>query len=515
MAWAEGRQARETNEYSIGELTQAAVRLGGLSECFILRREADALVEVAAAGEPWQVPLDQSFSGQAVQVARTQLAEPGEATLHPLERRRLQQRRADYWLAVPILAGALGEEVVGLVVGLRTAPLSPGSGEQERAVLSLTASQLGLQWRMAGLEASEAAAKAAVRDWSGEADGLVQAIPTALILLDPDDTLYEANRAAEGLLGFQTAAMRGQPVAALFTEPALREAVSQAAAAGGGPVFEATLGDDPPLCLDVEVKPLFDRRGEVRRKLILITDQSLLRQSERLKTQFVSMISHELRTPLTSIKAFASTLLHCDGAGDEEQGEWLGIIDRECDRLSGLISDLLTISRLEMGLPLAMQIGPCSLTPLLHEVIGAAESMQTQHTFSLVGPADLTVEADHEKLKQVLTNLVTNAIKYSPRGGRVGVSLADRGQQAEIRVSDQGIGIRPEHQHQIFEKFYQVDGGSTRRVGGTGLGLYLSKRLIEAMDGQIWVESEPGNGSEFVVELPKRRHAVDRLGTRR
>ena len=122
------------------------------------------------------------------------------------------------------------------------------------------------------------------------------------------------------------------------------------------------------------------------------------------------------------------------------------------------------------------------------------------------------LEADSEKVKQVLTNLVNNAVRYSPRGGQVTLSVVEKGTDIEVRVVDQGVGIRAEHLNLIFDKFFQVDGSSTRRVGGTGLGLYLTRRLVEAHEGKIWAESEPGVGSTFVVTLPRRRHVRDRLG---
>jgi len=513
VAAATARMGQGTNDEALEELFQAAVRLGGFAACFFLRREAGELVEWPARGERLKLPLADSFSGSCVQAARAQVADVGEDVLHQRERARLRRDGAEYWLAVPVLA-AQGEEIsTGLVVGLKKPPLSADTGEMERTVLAIVASQIALHQRLAASEAALAASRARAREHEGETEGLLQTLRTAAVLLEPDNTLHDANRAAELLFGFQAANRRGAPLEQVFRQPAVLEVLQQVSATGGSEPPEVTIGDEPQINLEIRVTPIFDSRGELLRKVVLFTDTSLMRQADQLKTQFVSMISHELRTPLTSIKAFASTLLHAEVGDVEDQREWLQIIDRECDRLAALISDLLTISRIETGQPLAMQFGPVELVPLLESVVEAARSLATRHTFSISGPADLSIEADAEKIKQICTNLVTNAVKYSPRGGQVEVTLSERGPEIELRVSDQGVGIRAEHQNLIFEKFYQVDGGSTRRVGGTGLGLYLTKRLVEAHDGRIWVESEPGVGSAFVVVLPKRRHVRDRLGT--
>ncbi len=515
MAAATARLGQGTNDEAIVELFQAALRLGGFSSCFFLRREADGLVEWPSHPEGLRLPLAGSFSGLCVQAARAQVADADEDVLHQRERTRLRRDGSDYWLAVPVLLDRRGKTCEGLVVGLKTSPLSADTGELERTVLAMVASQLALLQRVTDADAGLAAARTRARELEGETAGLLQTLRTAAVLLEPDNTLHDANRAAELLFGFQAANLRGSPLERVFGQAEVLEVLQRVSSTGGGEPPEVTLGEDPKINLEIRVTPIFDSRGELLRKVVLFTDTSLLRQTDQLKTQFVSMISHELRTPLTSIKAFASTLLHDEVGGIEDQREWLQIIDRECDRLAALISDLLTISRIETGQPLAMQVGTCELVPLLQSVVEAARSLATRHTFSIVGPDDLSIEADTEKIRQICTNLVTNAVKYSPRGGRVEVTLAERGAEVELRVADQGVGIRAEHQNLVFEKFYQVDGGSTRRVGGTGLGLYLTKRLVEAHDGRIWVESEPGVGSVFVVVLPKRRHVRDRLGTNR
>ena len=490
------------------ELAATAVRLGELAHCLFLRREGSTLVEYPPTEDGLRLPVGESYSGDCLAAGRVLVADVHEEKLHTRERAVLRRHKAEYWLAVPVMTNA-DDEAVGLVVGLRKGALSPDTGVQERAVLALVAGQLALQWRVAELEQAVSAARIRGRELEGEAEGLLHSLRAAALVLTPDNRLDDANRPAELLLDFQLSAARGRLVREVVQSPEVRELLERTGVTGGGELPEITLGGQ---VLEVRIAPVFDRRGELLRRVVVLNDTTLVKQADELKTQFVSMISHELRTPLTSIKAFASTLLHGELGQVEDQREWLRIIDRECDRLTGLVNDLLTISRLESGQRLPMQFAEFDLVALLGDVLEAARALATRHTFDVQGPAKQMLEADSEKVKQVLTNLVNNAVRYSPRGGQVTLSVVEKGTDIEVRVVDQGVGIRAEHLNLIFDKFFQVDGSSTRRVGGTGLGLYLTRRLVEAHEGKIWAESEPGVGSTFVVTLPRRRHVRDRLG---
>lgn len=495
------------------DLAATAARLGNFRHCFFLRRDGESLVELPLTEDGLVLPLESTFSGSCVQAGRVMVADAAEDVLHPRERAVLRQYHADIWLAVPVLLATDAEEASGLVVGLKKAPLTAGSGVQERTVLALVAEQLALHWRLGELDQALASARGRARELEGEAEALLQSLRTAALVLTPDNRLDEANRSAELLLGFQLSAARGLPAAEVLGNDALVDLIERVAATGGGELPELRLGPNAETVIEVRIAPIYDSRGELRRRVVVLNDTTLVKEADELKTQFVSMVSHELRTPLTSIKAFASTLLHDEVGSIQDQREWLQIIDRECDRLTALVNDLLVISRLESGQPLAMQFTDVDLLELLGEVVAAQQALATRHTFAIDGPPSVRVEGDAEKLRQVLANLVNNAVKYSPRGGRVTIAVREIGTEVEVRVSDEGVGIRAEHLNLIFDKFFQVDGSTTRRVGGTGLGLYLTRRLVEAHGGKIWAESEPGIGSHFVATLPRRRHVRDRLGT--
>ncbi len=238
-----------------------------------------------------------------------------------------------------------------------------------------------------------------------------------------------------------------------------------------------------------------------------ITDQKNL---DKMKSSFVAMASHELRTPLTAIKGFSSTLL--DGVDDqlfsqEEQKEFLGIIVSECDRLRRLIDDLLNTARIESGQSLQPNYTEFELRPLLEKVVRVQNQASMRHEVRLEIHNELpeTIIGDEDKFDQILTNLLNNAIKYSPEGGDVIVHAYTEGDdQIKIGVQDHGIGIPKEHLGKVFERFHRVNNEDNRRIYGTGLGLFLVRHLVEEVHvGRIWAESEVGKGSTFLFSMPK------------
>jgi two-component system phosphate regulon sensor histidine kinase PhoR len=237
-------------------------------------------------------------------------------------------------------------------------------------------------------------------------------------------------------------------------------------------------------------------------------DITELRSVERMKSEFVSTVSHELRTPLTSIKGFIRTLLDdSEGYYDHDmQMEFYRIIDTECDRLVRLISDLLNLSRIESGRSLELVLTEVSLGRLVDRVVESQRSYTNNHQFDVIIPEDLPpITADQDKIEQVLTNLFSNAIKYSPDGGKITVFARRVGESVAVSVSDQGIGIPEEHLGRLFTRFHRVDTRDTRKQYGTGIGLYLVKHLVEAHHGEVTVESQLGVGSTFSFVIPIRQ----------
>ena len=228
------------------------------------------------------------------------------------------------------------------------------------------------------------------------------------------------------------------------------------------------------------------------------------RDVDRLKSDFVSTVSHELRTPLAAIYGAAMTLRRDDVPLSPAQRDgMLDVVSGEAERLARIVNDILLASRLDSDV-VDVAIGRADAAELTRTVIAAAAAhLPPGIELTLSAPDDLPpIAADPDKLRQVLVNLVENAVKYSPDGGPVEVALAVRSSQMRFSVTDAGLGIPANEHARIFEKFYRLDPNLTRGVGGTGLGLYICREIVRRMNGRIWLESLPGRGSTFFVEVP-------------
>jgi len=229
-----------------------------------------------------------------------------------------------------------------------------------------------------------------------------------------------------------------------------------------------------------------------------------LRELDRMKTELLSTVSHELRTPLGSIKGYATTLLtHGSRLRRDEQREFLEIIDSEADRLRELIENLLDMSRLEAGV-LRIDREPTRLGTMAQELTRKVQLSAPNHTLRLDWPKpDPRVLADSKRIYQVMQNLLTNALKYAPDGGRISISACVQRRELQVEVADEGLGMPAAELDKIFDRFHRVTGEVSRRIGGTGLGLAICKGLVESHGGRIWAESEgEGKGSTFKFTLP-------------
>lgn len=249
--------------------------------------------------------------------------------------------------------------------------------------------------------------------------------------------------------------------------------------------------------------PVIDKHGGWLGIVVVMHDISELIRLERIRKDFVANVSHELRTPVTSIRGFSETLM--DGAIHDQEAamQFLEIIHNESGRLEMLIEDLLDLSKIEKeGYTIRLQ------TVRVEDVIGRSISSVSgrlknrEMTIRSVCPPDLFVMADPERLVQVLVNLLSNAVSYSKPGTHIKVTATESAGMASISVADQGIGIPAEELPRLFERFYRVDRARSRDSGGTGLGLSIVKHIMELHNGTISVESEPGKGSTFTINIP-------------
>ncbi|GEM_PF-4785977 len=226
-------------------------------------------------------------------------------------------------------------------------------------------------------------------------------------------------------------------------------------------------------------------------------------EADRLKSEFLGSMAHQLRTPLTTVKGYSTSLLREDVVwSDHDRKRFLTEIDRKADELDGLITKLLQATRIE-GDAVRLVKKPVVLSRLVEEIIESFSSSHDKHVLTSEFPKNFPIiQADADYLVQALWNLVENAAKYSPDGGRVTVVGSVSQDGVVVSIRDNGIGIAPEHLDKLFSRFYRVDDEANRTVRGTGLGLYITKALVEAHGGKVWVESKPGEGSTFFVSLP-------------
>lgn len=341
---------------------------------------------------------------------------------------------------------------------------------------------------------------------------VMNSLVDGLILIDRWGKIIYANPCAAAMLALSPSILAGQGLEAVGTglveqwgDPAQAAALLEAATADPGSArpVELAFGGPAAKTLQARFFPIHDAAGANLGLGLLLRDITREKELDQMKSQLLSTVSHELRTPLSSIKGFATTLLREDVDWDETtRREFLSIIDQESDRLSELIGNLLDMSRIEAG-TLRVEPEPTDLRPIVEDMVAGFAVMTRSHHLKADLPLDLPlVNADPRRVRQVLRNLVENAVKYSPGGGPITITLRPSDGQLQVSVSDRGIGIEPQYLDHLFDRFYQVDSASTRRVGGSGLGLSICKAIIEAHHGRIWVESERGVGSTFYFTLP-------------
>jgi PAS domain S-box-containing protein len=344
-----------------------------------------------------------------------------------------------------------------------------------------------------------------------ELESIIESVYAGLLMINRTGRIMQINQSARTMLNMNDDELTGKTYEECIeferVNELLKKSLEEAIEVAEEVSLPAPGAEDEEKIYQVQCAVVKGEDGGAIGVVAIFNDITEIRGIERMKTAFVSTVSHELRTPLTSIKGFISTLLQDEDGSFydfDTVREFYTIIDTECDRLTRLITDLLNVSRIEAGRALDLNPQPVNIPQIMEKVVTVQRSYTSKHELVVKVTNEIpTIVADEDKVDQIFTNLTNNAIKYSPDGGTITVTAECEGDIIRCSVADQGMGIPQDHLAKVFDRFHRIDNRDTRKVGGTGIGLYLVKHLVEAHGGKIWVESEHGKGSVFIFELPK------------
>ena len=342
-----------------------------------------------------------------------------------------------------------------------------------------------------------------------ELDVVLAGMVEGVISIDLRESILTVNPAAANLLGCDSGAVVGRSLQEVVRNLELyrfmKDALTSLQPLERRILFHAT----EDRWLDAYARILRANDQKPLGVLIVLNDVTRLCRLESLRRDFVANVSHELKTPVTSIKGFVETLL--DGAieNPDDSRRFLGIVARQADRLNAIFDDLLSLSKLEQSTEQAtIELSPGRLAPVLQAAIQTCEHNARLRgvAIRLVCASELRANINAALLEQAVVNLIDNATKYSESGSSVEVSAGTQGSSVQIMVRDFGAGIASSHLPRLFERFYRIDAGRSRKQGGTGLGLAIVKHIAQAHAGSVEVESQVGEGSTFLIKLPGLKH---------
>ena len=399
----------------------------------------------------------------------------------------------------------IGEEIIGYIFIFRSRGVA--FSNNDRQVLSAFADQAAVAVQNARLYQQ-------VTTERERLNAIIENSGDGVMIINPHRIIQTWNRALANMTGVPAESAIGRPcyeVLNLQTKQGV--SVCHTTCPLVNPPEDGRLyaegihhrADDLAISLADNYSPQKNEEGYTTQVIANVRDITRLQEAEEMKQTLLSVISHELKTPVSIIKGYAGTLAREDAEWDRETlADGLAVIEEEADRLDRLITNLLEASRMQAG-DFKLRLSYLDLADMATSAVENLQATTNKHTFHVDFPQGFPpIRGDFERLREVLTNLIGNAIKYSPDGGSIKVG-GKLGINTTVRlyVGDEGIGIPAGDQERIFERLYRVDNRLARQTPGTGLGLYLAKAVVEAHGGRVWVESTPGEGSTFWVELPQ------------
>jgi two-component system phosphate regulon sensor histidine kinase PhoR len=348
-----------------------------------------------------------------------------------------------------------------------------------------------------------------------QAEAILESLAEGVVAVDAQADFVSINPAARALLGMGSQAVIGHSLFETVRQRDLHDLVREVMASGRLILRDLPLFVPRERILRVQGVPCSAPGPGGARVVLLLQDVTDQHRYDQLRREFVANVSHELKSPLTSIRSLTETLL--DG-GLEDPGcnrRFVSLIEEDSTRLARLIDDLLILSQVESR-AIPLRLSAVDLSQVVQNLLAPREVLIAERKLRIISrlDPDLQVRADPDRLRQVLDNLLDNAIKYSPQGGRVEILAYPVEQhRVEVRVHDQGPGIPAEARGRVFERFYRVDKNRSRELGGTGLGLSIVKHIVESHGGRAWVEGTVGEGSQFCFTLPLATHHEDEVAT--
>jgi len=336
---------------------------------------------------------------------------------------------------------------------------------------------------------------------------LLTGMVEGVLVLDRQGQILLTNTAMEKMFGLSGQEIKGPPFIEVIRHHRLNEFIQSTLESKTNPSEEITISTPEEKIFFVQASTAKGTDEQDIAAAFVFHDVTPLKVLERVRKDFVANVSHELRTPLASIKGYIEALL--DGAKENPKqcGEFLKIIEKHADRLNNILSDLLALSQIESGKYrwVRDEIQVLELFEKVSSLLKPLAKKKDQHlTINIPQPVN-PIQGDLEKMTLVVTNLLDNAVKYTPHGGKITISALETDQVTEISVTDTGSGIPKKDLARIFERFYRVDRTRSREMGGTGLGLSIVKHIVEAHGGSIMVHSQPEQGSTFTIRIPKRK----------
>jgi two-component system phosphate regulon sensor histidine kinase PhoR len=337
-----------------------------------------------------------------------------------------------------------------------------------------------------------------------ELKAILASLAEGVLAVDSRGRIVSVNKAAARLLNIDPVHAQGRNVEELIRNVGLQQFVRDTLNSDRPTEDDVSFPEEGGQFFHVHGASLADPQAERAGAVVVLSDMTRIHRLENLRRDFVANVSHELKTPVTSIQGFVEALLDGGLAEAEQSQRYLGIIAKHAERLNAIIDDLLSLSRLEeVGEQRALLFEKTPLRPVLEAALELSSVRAEQRRVKLALACDETAEAkiNGPLLEQAIVNLVDNAIKYSDEGSTVEIVVQQRGREILLSVADTGCGIPEEHLGRIFERFYVVDKGRSRKLGGTGLGLAIVKHIALVHGGQVTVESAPGKGTTFTLHL--------------